>query len=97
MFKVLQKRGFVVEAVNNVGLYTQEQMDEMDERVKELWKVVNETYASLDVYIMSIESMLDDNYSFCGKKWSDEMKKADIKNSCERLKEVKTKCKEVLF
>lgn len=97
MFEALQKRGYVVEALNNKGIYTQKQMEEMDERVKELWTILNEAHATIDTYVWSIESMLDENYSFCGKKWTEEMKKADIRHSCERLKEVKDKCHETLF
>lgn len=97
MFESLQKRGRVVEALNNKGIYTQKQMEEKDERVKELWTVLNEAYATIDNYVWSIASMLDENYSFCGKKWTEEMKIADILYSCERLKEVKEKCRETLF
>lgn len=97
MFEPLEKRGIVVEVMNNKGIYTQKQMDEKDERVKELWEALNEAYGAIDTYVWSIESVLDENFSFCGKKWTEEMKKADIRNSCERLKEVKGKCYEALF
>ena len=97
MFKGLQKRGCIVEALNNKGIYTQKQIEEMDERIKELWTILNEAYATIDTYVLPIESMLDENYSFCGKKWTEEMKKANIRHICERLKEVKDKCRETLF
>lgn len=97
MFTALKNRGIAVDALNSAGIYTQKQMDEMDERCKRLWNALNEVHAVLSTYVPTIEAMTDDYYSFCGKEWTKEMKKADILNSCDRLNEVRERCHDAMM
>ena len=92
MFEVLADKGLGVNALNAMGLYTRGQVDELDKRVEELWKTLNDTYAALATYIGSIEQMTDENYSWCGHKWTDEEKKKEILRCCDILRERKEMC-----
>lgn len=96
MFYAFKDKSLIVDALNSRGIYTQKQVDKMDKRIEELWKALNEANAALMTHVWSIENMTDDYY-FCGKKWTEEMKKADIRHSCEQLKEVQEKLNNVLI
>lgn len=98
MFEALSRRGICVDALNvYAGLYTQGQVDELDKRVKELWETVNNANSVLMTYVSTIKQMTDENYSFCGKKWTEEMKKEEILRCCERLHELQEECDKVMF
>ena len=97
MFEALTYRGLGVDALNAMGLYTQGQVDELDKRVKELWIACNEAYAELFVRVGTIEQMMDENYTFCGKKYSAEEKKTLILEACERLREAERNCYDAMF
>lgn len=97
MFEALKNRGLGVDALNEIGLYTQGQVDELDKRVKELWTACNEAYAALFTRVGTIEQMMDENYTFCGEKYSAEKKKMFILEACKRLREVERNCYDALF
>lgn len=97
MFEALTNRGLGVDALNAMGLYTQGQVDELDKRVKELWTACNEAYAVLFTRVGTIEQMMDENYTFCGKKYSTEQKKTIILDACEHLRKAERNCYDAMF
>lgn len=97
MFEALTNRGLGVDALNAIGLYTQGQVDELDKRIKELWTACNEAYAVLFARVGTIEQMMDENYTFCGKKYSIEEKKMIILDACKHLRETERNCYNAMF
>jgi len=97
MFEALTNRGLGVDALNTMGLYTQGQVDELDKRVKELWTACNEAYAALFTRVGTIEQMMDENYTFCGEKYSTDQKKTIILDACKHLREAERNCYNTMF
>ena len=97
MFHVLKRRGLAVWALNRKGLYTKEQIEELDKRVEELWNMLNKTNATLLTQAFSMESMMDENSKPCGVVWTADMRKKSIGYSIEKLKDLQKEVNKVLF
>lgn len=91
MFESLKRRGIGVRIINaTTKLYTQEQMDEKDKRVKELWEALNEAHAVLDVYGHSIEHTIEYKTLF-GTPMTEDQVDEEVLRSCKKLLDTASK------
>lgn len=75
--------------LNGIGLYSQEQVDELERRGDDLWKALNYVYAGLRTYVYALECELDH-----------ELKNKNnivIRNALDKLNEMTDKTNDALF
>lgn len=77
--------------LNTAGLYTQEQIDELEEKIAELWLQLNSAYACLLVHPETIKHMTNKDSLL-----SEEMRMNFICKKCDELTMEANECIKVL-
>lgn len=69
--------------LNIAGLYTKEQFEGLEERCKELWKMLNSAHACLEVRSIAIDTATEENANI-----SYENRMAEIRAHAAKLQEM---------
>ena len=79
--------------LNMVGLYTENQMDELRKRNKDLWYALCTAHSYLKTYASAIKAMADED----GTRFSYEDRMMLIRTDCDKLAEAAGRAEAVLF
>ena len=77
--------------LNKAGIYTQEQVDELQGRIEELWTQLNSAHASLMTYSESIKRFTNEDSCF-----SQELRMKTICEICDKLMAEGKECLKVM-
>ena len=78
--------------LNMVGLYTENQMDELKQRNEQLWQGLCTAHSYLKTYAPAIKAMTDD-----GTRFSYEERMSLIRTYCDKLIEASGRAEVVMF
>ena len=78
--------------LNMVGLYTENQMDELKKRNEQLWQGLNMTHSYLKTYASAIKNLTDE-----GTRFSYEERMSLIRTYCDKLVEAEGRAEVVMF
>ena len=76
-------------ALNGVGLYSKEQVEELEKRGDDLWKELNHVHAGLQTYVYALEVEM--------RKGPVDKSNALVENAIQKLKEITESANDALF